>query len=86
MDNVTFFLKNFPEIIESEVLVKRFNEIANVKDLFIPKRSNNKGNRFGFIRFENDINSREVENNLNKVWFESFKLVANFPKYSRSEV
>lgn len=81
---MTFFFKNFPEPIDSAILEKRFNEIAMVAYIFVPKRKDNRGVRFGFVRFGKDINSWKVEKRLNEIWFGSYKLVANLPKFARN--
>lgn len=56
VDEVIFYFKNFPEAVDSRTLEKRVKEITKVKDLFIPNRRDNRGSRFGFVRFEMNIN------------------------------
>lgn len=80
---VTFFLQNFLETCTWESLLSRLKEIEKVRDLFIPKRRDKKGKQFGSIRFAMDINTKVVEDKLNSVWFDSYKLRANLSVFSR---
>lgn len=80
---VTFFLQNFPETCSWENLRAKLQEIESVRDLFIPQRRDKKGKRFGFVRFGRDIDIRGVEDKLNNIWFDSFKLRENISKFSK---
>ncbi|KAL8510255.1 hypothetical protein ACS0TY_017171 [Phlomoides rotata] len=84
-DCVTFFFTNFPVTCNLSSLRNRFNEIATVKDLFIPYRRDKKGKPFGFVRFSGNINTPQVEGSLNNTWFGSYKLRANISKFARKE-
>ncbi|KAL8529586.1 hypothetical protein ACS0TY_006858 [Phlomoides rotata] len=80
---VTFFFTNFPDTCNHHILINRFKEIAEVKDLFIPNRLDKKGRTFGFVRFSGKINTPHVERDLNNIWFGSYKLRANLSKFAR---
>lgn len=80
---VTFLFWNFSEGWWPENMRSRFNEIAKVVDLFIPSKRNKKGERFGFVRFKENIDTGVVEESLNKIWIGSFKLRAKKASFDR---
>ncbi|KAL8487743.1 hypothetical protein ACS0TY_024174 [Phlomoides rotata] len=83
---VTFFFTNFPAECDSKVLYGKFREIGVVRDLFIPKKLDKKGKKYGFIRFCGDVITSLVEQKLNKIWIRSYKLRANISKFVRRTV
>lgn len=80
---LTFFFRNFLETCTVEMLYKRFNDIGRVRDVFIPRKRDGRGNKYGFVRFGADVDSSRIEEDLNKVWFGSFKMRANKAKFKR---
>ncbi|KAL8472386.1 hypothetical protein ACS0TY_029556 [Phlomoides rotata] len=64
-------------------MYSRLNEVERVREVFIPKRVNRKGKRFGFARFGSNIDKTRVEQELNGLWFGSYKLRANLAKFDR---
>ncbi|KAL8479199.1 hypothetical protein ACS0TY_026174 [Phlomoides rotata] len=80
---VTFFFTNFPPDCSSEELCGRFNEIGNVRDLFIPTKLDKVGRKYGFVRFGENINNVQMEIDLNNIWLGSYKLQANISKFTR---
>lgn len=65
------------------MLYKRFSDIGRVRDIFIPRKRDERGQRYGFVRFGTDVESSRIEEDLNKIWFASFKLRANRAKFER---
>lgn len=65
----TFFFRNFPEECCIEVLRRRFEEIGRVMDLFVPRRKDKLGFRFGFARFLRrwGVKDEEVLEKLNSI-------------------
>ncbi|KAL8480706.1 hypothetical protein ACS0TY_027302 [Phlomoides rotata] len=80
---VTFYFKNFPDSCDVKVMYSRLNEVERVRDVFIPKWVNREGKRFGFVRFRSNIDKNRVEQELNDIWFGSYKLRANLSKFDR---
>ncbi|KAL8486193.1 hypothetical protein ACS0TY_023043 [Phlomoides rotata] len=80
---VTFFFTNFPSECSTKVLYDKFNKFELVRDIFVPKRLDKKGNAFGFVRFGGNTNSERLEWELNNIWFGSYKLRVNLSKFTR---
>lgn len=80
---ISFFLKNFSKSCELKTLFVRFKEIDRVRNVFILDRRDKEGKRFGFIRFGGNIDIGKVEQEPNNIRFGSYKLRANFAKFSR---
>lgn len=80
---ITFFFKNFPDSCDFKTLYLRFKEIEKVRDVCLLDRRDKEWKRFGFIRFGGGINKFRVEQDLNEIWFESYKLRDNLSKFSR---
>ncbi|KAL8469021.1 hypothetical protein ACS0TY_032008 [Phlomoides rotata] len=64
-------------------MYSRLSEVERVRDVFIPKRVNREGKRFGFVRFGSNIDKCRVEQELNDIWFGSYKLRANLSKFDK---
>lgn len=79
----TFFFRNFPERCRMETLREKFEKIGRVEDIFIPKKRDKKGNRFGFVRFTNQIDRGRALDQLNNTWIGSFIIRAFVPKFER---
>ncbi|KAL8543949.1 hypothetical protein ACS0TY_004482 [Phlomoides rotata] len=80
----TFFFQNFPESCDWKVLHKSFNAVEKVRDIYISKRVDKVGRRFGFVRFGSHVNRVVVQKELNDIWFGSYKLRANVARFNRS--
>ena len=57
-----------------------------MKEVFIFRRLNRWGKRFGFVRFFNVGNARWLEKQLDKICIMNMKLHINFPKYRRAKL
>ncbi|KAL8480191.1 hypothetical protein ACS0TY_026929 [Phlomoides rotata] len=62
-------------------MFKKFKEIGMVRDVFIPDRKDMRGSSFGFVRFGGNIDKASVEQKLNSIWIESYKIRANISKF-----
>ncbi|KAL4562301.1 hypothetical protein LXL04_034501 [Taraxacum kok-saghyz] len=64
-------------------LWQEFRKFGSVVDVFVARKRNKLGRKFGFVRFLRirDIVTMEIE--LNNAWMERFKLKANLAKYGR---
>ncbi|KAL4554772.1 hypothetical protein LXL04_037376 [Taraxacum kok-saghyz] len=82
----TFFFTNFPEYWETTVLWQEFRKIGTVVDVFVARKRNKVGRKFGFSRFLRVPDVGELEKVLNNLWLDKFKLKANLAKYGRNDV
>ncbi|XVF07558.1 hypothetical protein REPUB_Repub06bG0149600 [Reevesia pubescens] len=58
-----------------------FQHHENVVDVFIPVKRNKSGRMFGFVRFDNFSDARNVVEKLNGVSLTDFKLRVNFSRF-----
>lgn len=61
----SFFFTNFPENFGREELWSVFQRYGKVIEVFIPARKDKLGNRFGFVRFLEVSNVKDLEARLN---------------------
>ncbi|MCI17509.1 endonuclease/exonuclease/phosphatase family protein, partial [Trifolium medium] len=77
---------NFPEEASSEELWVVFRKYGRVAEVYIPKKLDKWGRRFGFVKFK-EVNEVEVlGERLKDVWLGTFKLRVNRARFGRSEV
>ncbi|KAL4582134.1 hypothetical protein LXL04_006675 [Taraxacum kok-saghyz] len=81
----TFFFSNFPEFWEESELWWEFRTLGNMVDVFVARKRNKIGRKFGFVRFIRVQDTGRMEFDLNNHWMDKFKLKANLAKYSRKE-
>jgi len=80
----TFFFSNFPHGYGEMDMVKIFQKQAKVKEVFISRRLNRWGRRFGFMRFFDVRNVGRMERDLDSLYIGNMKLHVNIPKYRRN--
>jgi len=85
-DFTTFFFANFPNGYGELHMIKIFRRWARVKEVFISRRLNKWGRRFGFVRFFEVRNVGRLEKDLDQIYIGNKKLHVNVPKYRRSEL
>ncbi|KAL8543611.1 hypothetical protein ACS0TY_004254 [Phlomoides rotata] len=83
---VTFFFSNFPNDCGTNDLFGKFKEYGIVKDIFIPNKLDKNGRKYGFVRFGGEVNTVEMEQNLNSTWVGSYKIRANISKFTQKSV
>ncbi|GLT98752.1 hypothetical protein SLE2022_162380 [Rubroshorea leprosula] len=70
----TFFFYNFPENCEEKELWYSFQRCGKVLDVYVPKKRDKWGKRFGFLRMLGVQNDNQMVRRLNDIWFGSYKL------------
>jgi len=83
VDYTTFFFSNFPHGFGELDMHKVFQKWGRVKEVFIARRLNKWGRRFGFVRFFDVGNVVRLEKELDKIYIGNWKLYVNIPKYRR---
>ncbi|XP_068490606.1 uncharacterized protein [Phaseolus vulgaris] len=81
---VSFFFSHFPTNFGEYEMWKIFRRWGKVQEVFIPRRTNKYGHRFGFVRFIGISDSDKLEYQLDNIWIGNMKLHVNKPKYRRS--
>jgi hypothetical protein len=87
LDKVTtpFFFTNFPDSTTTGELWKIFLQYGRVGEVYIPKKLDRRGRRFGFVKFKEVTDEEELSERLCDVWIGSFKLWINRSRFARSE-
>jgi len=81
--STTFFFSNFPDSHGEYDMLKLFQRWARFKEVFISRRLNRWGRRFGFVRFFNVENVVSLERDLDRCYIGNRKLYVNLPRYHR---
>jgi hypothetical protein len=74
----------FPSWLTFTELRKEFQRHGTITGLFVSKRLNKSGKRFGFLSLCDP--DAEITDKLNKIWFSSYQLRVNIAKYQRQVV
>ncbi|KAG4994540.1 hypothetical protein JHK86_031367 [Glycine max] len=77
----TFFFSKFPENYNEEDLWRVFKRWGKVWGIYIANRKDKWGNQYGFARFLNVINKRDLEKKLDQSYIGKVKLNVNIAKY-----
>ncbi|KAK2406699.1 zinc finger CCCH domain-containing protein [Trifolium repens] len=85
MISTSFFVTNFPDELGWGDLWKLFGQFGSVSDVFIPKKMDKWGRRFGFVNFKGVQNVEELSNKLEDVWWNSFKLRVNRARFAKGD-
>jgi len=80
-----FFFANFPNGYGEIDMIKVLPRWARVKEVFISRRRNKWGRRFGFVRFFEVRNVRRLQRDLDQIYIGNLKLHVNIPRYRRNE-
>ncbi|GKU93948.1 hypothetical protein SLEP1_g7497 [Rubroshorea leprosula] len=80
-----FFFTNFPEDWSYAEMWRTFLKFGRVYDIYCPKRKSRNGTKFGFVRFLDVKNSKELEKNLDQIWIRGRKLWVNLPRFEEGK-
>ncbi|GKU91023.1 hypothetical protein SLEP1_g4952 [Rubroshorea leprosula] len=70
----TFFFTNFPEEWNYEDMWKTFGKYGRIFAIYSPERRSRNGGRFGFVRFLDLKNSKDLERQLDQIRVEGRKI------------
>jgi len=84
-DFTTFFFSNFSNGFGEMGMLKIFQRWTRVKEVFISRRLNWWGRRFGFVRFFDVRKVGKLERELDQIYVGNTKLNVNIPKYHRQQ-
>ncbi|GKV25593.1 hypothetical protein SLEP1_g35004 [Rubroshorea leprosula] len=80
-----YFFTNFPEKWTYEDMWRTFLKFGRVYAIYSPKRRSRNGGRFGFVRFLDVKNRKELERKLDNIWIGDCKLWVNAPRYEDNQ-
>ncbi|GKU94716.1 hypothetical protein SLEP1_g8168 [Rubroshorea leprosula] len=83
---IPFFFTNFPDEWSFEQMWRTFNRLGEgrVIEIECPKKRDCLGRRFGFVRFLEVKDARQLERKLNQIQIGGFNLQANKPRFEKS--
>ncbi|PNX93423.1 hypothetical protein L195_g016577 [Trifolium pratense] len=82
---VTYFFTNFPETFGAKALSNVFQKYGDIAEVVIPARRDRRGERYGFARFDNVIDIRKFEYELDGIIIGRDKLSVNISRFQRPE-
>jgi len=82
-DITSYYFTHFPDEANEELLWWHFKKWGDVREVYIAKRLNKKGRRYGFVRFKDVRDTRGLELRLDNIVINDCKLFANLPRFER---
>ncbi|KAJ9548111.1 hypothetical protein OSB04_020654 [Centaurea solstitialis] len=79
----TFYITNFSNRSTEADLWGIFKKIGKVVDVYVARKSNKSGARFGFARFLGITDKVGFERKLNNTWVGNCRLLANVARFGR---
>ncbi|MCH97216.1 endonuclease/exonuclease/phosphatase family protein, partial [Trifolium medium] len=83
--SISFFVTNFPDELGWGDLWKLFAKFGSVSDVFIPKKVDKWGRRFGFVKFKEVRDVEDLSWKLEDVWSGNFKLRVNRARFRKGD-
>jgi len=81
----SFSFSNFPDSHGEYEMFRIFQKWARVREVFISRRLNRWGRRFGFVKFYQVPDEGRLEKQLDQIFIGNQKLYVNLPKFRRAE-
>ena len=82
-DVISFYFTRFPEDATAKDLWFHFKQQGDVREVFIPRKRNNQGRRYGFVRYKGVRDVHQLQQHLDNRFFGGMKMNVNIPKYGR---
>ncbi|KAJ0445230.1 putative RNA recognition motif domain, nucleotide-binding alpha-beta plait domain superfamily [Helianthus annuus] len=80
----TFFVSNLPGNVSRSLLWRAFLPHGVVKDTYVAKKRDNRGNYFGFVRLEGVTNTEMVLKGMNEIKIFEAKLSVSVARYDKN--
>ena len=84
-DITSFYFTRFPEDATAEELWYHLKQTRDVREVFIPRKRNRQGRRYGFVRFKGVRDIQQIQKKLDSMIFGGMKMYVNVPKYGRAK-
>ncbi|KAK8684871.1 hypothetical protein V6N13_040886 [Hibiscus sabdariffa] len=81
---VNLFADNLPKTLHWQGLWHIFERHGDVRDVYIARKLNTRGQRFGFVRFEKEVDASRAVERLNGLSIYGNKISVNIAKYEGS--
>jgi len=76
-----FYLERYPSYLSYHDLRARLLQIGSVQSLFMARKPNKAGRRFGFCTLSSKDSTDDLLRSLNNIWFDSYKLLVNLARF-----
>ncbi|GAU43006.1 hypothetical protein TSUD_187270 [Trifolium subterraneum] len=83
-ETTSFFFTNFPNDVKASDLWSRFARFARVGEVYIPNKVDKQGHRFGFVKFRDVRDAKELLRRISDIWVGSFRLRVNLSKLRKN--
>jgi hypothetical protein len=84
-ETTSFFFTNVPEEAQVVELWSLFAKHGRVGEVYIPKKRDKWGNRFGFVKYKEVKSVEALSSRLEDVWVGTYKLRVNLSRFSRKK-
>ncbi|PNX69706.1 hypothetical protein L195_g056867, partial [Trifolium pratense] len=81
----TFFFTDFPESFRAKALFNTFHHYGDIKEVVIPAKRDKGGRKFGFARFDQVKEPRQLECELDNIIIGRDKISVNLSRFQRRE-
>lgn len=87
LDKVTtsFFFTNFPDGASNTDLLRLFASFGYVGEVFVPRKVDKWGRRFGFVKYKEVVSVKDLEARLGDVWLWDMRLKVNLARFGRED-
>ncbi|GKV05619.1 hypothetical protein SLEP1_g17606 [Rubroshorea leprosula] len=82
----TFFFSNIPNDWNYNDMWKTFGRYGRLISIYSPQRRNQFGRRFGFLKYIEVRNARDLEVKLDQIWVAGRKIWVNIAKYPEEKI
>jgi hypothetical protein len=82
-ETTSFFFTNFPEDVKVVELWSIFAKHGRVGEVYIPKKRDKRGNRFGFVKFKEVKCVEALSSRLEDTWVGTYKIRINVSRFGR---
>lgn len=82
-DVSSFYFTRFPDNITEQDMWQSFRKWGDLREIFISKKRNRNGRRYGFARFKGVNDAHKLARQLDQIVIGGLKLYVNIPKYGR---
>jgi hypothetical protein len=79
----SFFFTNFSEEIKVVDLWPKFSRFGRVGEVYIPNKLDKQGRRFGFVKYRDVKDARELLDRISAIWVGTFKLRVNLSRFEK---
>ncbi|GAU45277.1 hypothetical protein TSUD_99990 [Trifolium subterraneum] len=82
---MTYFLTDFSDSYGAKAIFNVFHNYGEVMEVVIPAKRDKGGRRFGFARFDEVVDPRTLEQEMDNIYFGNRKISVNLSRFKRSE-